>query len=100
MVCLPDFLVGMLFFSDFVLSSQDSFRGFTDVPLLFLCGGSAEDGSILSVVSLILSLVCGVDGVAFLLHGVGDILIPSSPSFLAISDSTDCLDTTVPSPIV
>ena len=77
-----------------------NFCALTGVMLLFLTGSSAEGGLILSAVSLILLLVCGVDSAAFLLEGESDICSPSSPSFSASSDSVNCLDTTVPSSIV
>ena len=60
---------------------MDDLRGLTGVVLLFLCGSSAEGGLLLSAVFLTLLLVCGVDGMAFLLEAVGDICILSSPSF-------------------
>ena len=76
---------------------MDNLRDLTGVLLLFLCGSSAEGGLLLSVVFLALLLVCGVDGMAFLLEAVGDISILLSPSFSTSFDVVDCPETTVPS---
>ena len=68
--------------------------------LLFLAGGSAEGGLLLSVLFLSLLLVCSGDGMAFLLEVVGDVSILSSPSFSTSFNVVDRLETTVLSSIV
>ena len=100
MVCLLDFLVGMLSTTGLGLPPVDNLHGLTGVVLLFLTGSSAEGSLLLSAVFLTLLLVCGIDGMAFLLEVVGDICILSSPSFSTDFDVVDCLETTAPSSIV
>ena len=100
MVGLLDLLVGMLSVAGLGLPAMGNFRGLTGVMLLFLTGSSAEGGLLLSVVFLTLLLVCGVDGMAFLLEVAGDICILSSPSFSVGSNVVNHLDATVPSSIV
>ena len=100
MTRLLDVLLGTLSAAGLGPPPMDNLCGLTGVVLLFLCGGSTEGGLLLSVVFLTLLLVCGVDGMAFLLGVAGDVCILSSPSFSASFDNVDHLETTAPSSIV